>query len=188
MSSLHWQGWTKDWIKWREKWSVPHRGGINSCPIIIYEEQKQVSRARKSNCIPQNAMGCNYSSMPEIPVGGAKVLNVKEASDRFLRRSVFLILWSTKKETHTASQSKTFNYPTKRNKSAKVRLGSDVECQYAFHHKCKKYGYSFDLETLWVTWCWSIQFGYRKGICHRKIHCIMLSFHLFFNKHLPRKT
>ena len=36
--------------------------------------QKQVSQAGINNCIPQYSLGCNYSSMPEIPPSGTKVL------------------------------------------------------------------------------------------------------------------
>ena len=36
--------------------------------------QKQVSQARMSNSIPQNNVGCNYFSLPEIPAFGSKVL------------------------------------------------------------------------------------------------------------------
>ena len=35
---------------------------------------KKASQARISNCIPQNTVGCNYLSMPEIPGSGSKVL------------------------------------------------------------------------------------------------------------------
>ena len=35
--------------------------------------QKQVSQAGISNCIPQNTVGCNYLSLPEIPATGVKV-------------------------------------------------------------------------------------------------------------------
>ena len=35
--------------------------------------QKQVSQAGISNCIPQNTVGCNYLSLPEIPASGNKV-------------------------------------------------------------------------------------------------------------------
>ena len=37
--------------------------------------QKQVSQSGISNCIPQNTVGCNYLSQPEIPVSGTKGLN-----------------------------------------------------------------------------------------------------------------
>ena len=33
-----------------------------------------VPQAGKSNCIPQNTVGCNYLSLPEVPASGAKVL------------------------------------------------------------------------------------------------------------------
>ena len=36
--------------------------------------QKQVSQAGISNCIPQNTVGCNYVSLPEIPASGTKSL------------------------------------------------------------------------------------------------------------------
>ena len=36
--------------------------------------QKQVSRAKISNCIPQYSVGCAYLSMHEIPASGTKVL------------------------------------------------------------------------------------------------------------------
>ena len=37
--------------------------------------QKQISQAGISNCIPQNTVGCNYLSLPEIPASGPKVIN-----------------------------------------------------------------------------------------------------------------
>ena len=37
--------------------------------------QKQVSQAGISNCIPQDTVGCNYLSMPQIPASGTKVHN-----------------------------------------------------------------------------------------------------------------
>ena len=37
--------------------------------------QKQVSQAGISNCIPQYSVGCNYLSLPEIPLFGTKVHN-----------------------------------------------------------------------------------------------------------------
>ena len=36
--------------------------------------QKQVSQAWISNCIPQNTVGCNYLSIPDILASGAKAL------------------------------------------------------------------------------------------------------------------
>ena len=36
--------------------------------------EKQVSQAGLSNCIPQNTVGCNYLSLPEIPASGTQVL------------------------------------------------------------------------------------------------------------------
>ena len=47
-------------------------------PQLIIEDfsaEKQVSRAWISNYIPQYPVGCNYSSMPQIPASGAKFLN-----------------------------------------------------------------------------------------------------------------
>ena len=37
--------------------------------------QKQISQVGINNCIPQNTVGCNYLSLPEIPAPGTKVLN-----------------------------------------------------------------------------------------------------------------
>ena len=36
--------------------------------------QKQVSHTGISNCTPQNSVGCNYLSLPEMPASVAKVL------------------------------------------------------------------------------------------------------------------
>ena len=43
--------------------------------------QKQVSHAWISKCIPQNTVGCNYLSLPEIGSSGTKVLNCASISD-----------------------------------------------------------------------------------------------------------
>ena len=53
---------------------------IEALNMISYHDwgfclQKQVSQAGISNCIPQNTVGCNYLSLPKIPVSGDKVLN-----------------------------------------------------------------------------------------------------------------
>ena len=45
---------------------VPHIWG--------FWRQKQVSQAWLNNCIPQNTVVCNYLSMAELPVSGAKIL------------------------------------------------------------------------------------------------------------------
>ena len=37
--------------------------------------QKQVTQAGTNNCIPQNTMGCDYLSLPEIPASSTKVLH-----------------------------------------------------------------------------------------------------------------
>ena len=44
--------------------------------IYIWElcRQKQVSQAGICKCIPQYSVGCNYLSLPDIPVSGDKVL------------------------------------------------------------------------------------------------------------------
>ena len=54
--------------------------------------QKQVSQARKSNCIPQYSVGCNYLSLPEIPASG---------KEKYLQPNVFcgmqllILAWDT---------------------------------------------------------------------------------------------
>ena len=45
--------------------------------------QKQVSQAGIRNCIPQNTVGCNYLSLPEIIAPDTKVPNFESAYSRF---------------------------------------------------------------------------------------------------------
>ena len=42
---------------------------------------KQVSQAEISYCIPRKTVGCNYSSLPEIPASGDKIPFVTKAMD-----------------------------------------------------------------------------------------------------------
>ena len=48
----------------------------NSIATFIWRfwRQKQVTLAGISNCIPQNTVGCNCLSLPEIPVCGSKAI------------------------------------------------------------------------------------------------------------------